>query len=250
VGAEPVAVTDCLNFGSPEKPDAYYQLAACIEGMAEACETLGTPVVSGNVSLYNETEAGAVYPTPVVGMVGVLADVRRHATPGFKREGDLVLLIGRFRPTLAGSEYLEVVHGKVAGAPPEPDLAREKEYADAVRSLVAEGIVDTAHDLSGGGLAVALAEMALGGGTGIVFQDGEIASKFAGVRGDAALFGEASGCLLVAVPEERLEDLQRALGEIPYGHIAWTGGDRFEIGEDVNVNLKELGEAYEHDFFL
>jgi phosphoribosylformylglycinamidine synthase II len=96
VGAEPIAITNCLNFGSPEKGENYYQLAACIEGMAEACEALGTPVVSGNVSLYNETEAGAVYPTPVVGMVGVLADVRRHATPGFKREGDLVLLIGCF----------------------------------------------------------------------------------------------------------------------------------------------------------
>src|SRR5215207_5583522 len=118
VGAEPVAVTDCLNSGTPEKPDAYYQLAACVEGMAEACEALGTPVVSGNVSLYNETDAGAVYPTPVVGMVGVFGDVSRHATPSFKREGDEVVSLGRlWQPSLAGSDYLEIIHGKVAGAP-------------------------------------------------------------------------------------------------------------------------------------
>ncbi|MDQ4004380.1 MAG: phosphoribosylformylglycinamidine synthase subunit PurL, partial [Actinomycetota bacterium] len=118
VGAEPVALTDCLNFGSPEKADAYYQLASCIEGMAEACETLGTPVVSGNVSLYNETEKGAVYPTPAVGMVGVFEDVGRNATPGIKREGDAVVLVGDFRPILGGSDYLEIVYGRIAGAPP------------------------------------------------------------------------------------------------------------------------------------
>jgi phosphoribosylformylglycinamidine synthase II len=116
VGAKPVAITNCLNFGSPEKLEGYYQLAECIEGMAEACEALGTPVVSGNVSLYNETEAGAVYPTPVVGMVGVLEDVRHHATPAFKREGDMVVVIGnRSGVSLAGSEYLEIIHGRVAG---------------------------------------------------------------------------------------------------------------------------------------
>src|SRR3712207_3290306 len=138
VGAEPVAVTDCLNFGSPEKPEGYYQLATCIEGMAEACEALGTPVVSGNVSLYNETEAGAVYPTPVVGMVGVFEDVRRHATPAFKREGDIVVVLGGGprspdESPLAGSDYLDVVHGKVAGLPPRPDLAAERQTSDLVR---------------------------------------------------------------------------------------------------------------------
>ena len=113
VGAEPVAVTDCLNFGSPEKPDGYYQLAECIEGMSEACEVLGTPVVSGNVSLYNETDRGAIYPTPTVGMVGVMEDVNRHATPAFKREGDRRRDRRWVRNglSLAGSDYLEIVHG-------------------------------------------------------------------------------------------------------------------------------------------
>src|ERR671938_790721 len=199
VGAEPVAVTDCLNFGSPEKPDAYYQLAACIEGMAEACEALGTPVVSGNVSLYNETENGAVYPTPSVGMVGVFEDVGCCATPGIKRRGDEILLVGDFRPVLGGSEYLEIVHRRVAGTPPRTDLAAEKPVYDAVRRAISAGIVDTAHDLSGGGLAVALAEMALAGGIGVE------AHLLPGGRQDVTLFGEAGGCILLAAPEEKLK---------------------------------------------
>ena len=205
VGAEPVALTDCLNFGSPEKPDAYYQLVACIEGMAAACEALGTPVVSGNVSLYNETEGEAIYPTPTVGMVGVFEDVGRHATPGIKREGDALVLVGDFRTVLGGSDYLEIVHGRVAGAPPVPDLASGKVASDAVRGAIAAGVVDTAHDLSGGGLAVALAEMALCGGVGAE------ARLLPGGRQDVALFGEVGGCILVAVPEGRLGELEELL---------------------------------------
>ena len=233
-----------MNFGNPEKGDAYYQLAACIEGMAEACEALGTPVVSGNVSLYNETEAGAVYPTPVVGMVGVLEDVRRHATPGFKREGDVVMIVGDFRPSLAGSEYLEIVHGKVAGAPPVPDLRSEKRAAEAVRRAVEEGIIDTAHDLSGGGLALALAEMAIAGGIGA-----EV--RLPGVDGwqDVALFGETGGCILVAVPEERAGELEAALGDVPHGRIGHVGGGTLKVAELVNIGMPEIEEAYGRDLF-
>ena len=174
VGAEPVAVTDCLNFGSPEKPDGYYQLAECIEGMSEACEVFGTPVVSGNVSLYNETDRGAIYPTPTVGMVGVMDDVTRHATPAFKREGDIVVVIGSgMGVSLAGSDYLEIVQGRVTGRPPETDLVAEKKSADLVREMVRSGLVDTAHDLSGGGEIIAVAQMALAGGLGIEYMEGE-----------------------------------------------------------------------------
>jgi phosphoribosylformylglycinamidine synthase II len=248
VGAEPVAVTNCLNFGNPEGIESYYQLAACVEGMAEACEALGIPVVSGNVSLYNETEAGAVYPTPVVGMVGILRDVSRHATPDFKRDGDRVVLIGTFRPSLAGSECLEIVHGQVTGTPPEPELAAEKECADAVWRLVAEGIVDTAHDLSSGGIAVALAEMALAGGVGIEFREVDLIAP-SGRRLDKGLFGETGGCFLVAVPEAQYGELQLALGTIPYRDVARTGGDHIKIGGFVDVKLEELREAYERDLF-
>jgi phosphoribosylformylglycinamidine synthase II len=251
VGAEPVAVTDSLNFGNPERPDAYYQLAACIEGIAEACETLGTPVVSGNVSLYNETEAGAVYPTPVVGMVGILKDVRRHATPGFKREGDIVVALGSgWRSSLAGSDYLEIVHGRVAGKPPAPDLAAEKKLSDRVRRLIEQGLIDTVHDISRGGEAVALAEMALAGGLGLHSEEVEIEPLINGEgRADVVLFGENGLSFLVAVPEERWDDLQEALGDVPYDSIARVGGDSIKIGDLIDVKLGELGEAYERDLF-
>ena len=254
VGAEPVAATDCLNFGSPEKMSSYYQLAACIEGMAEACEALGTPVVSGNVSLYNETEAGAVYPTPVVGMVGVLEDVGRHATPAFKREGDIVVAIrSGWRWSLAGSDYLEIIHGKVAGKPPEPDLTAEKKTADSVRELVRSRLVDTAHDVTGGGEMVAVAKMALAGGLGIEYVEGEFESMTAaqgGGRADVALFGEAPGRFIVAVPEERWSVLQEALAETAgYRQIGTVRGDSIRVGDAIDVKLEELREAYERDLF-
>ena len=253
VGAEPVAVTDCLNFGSPEKPDGYYQLAECIEGISEACEIFGTPVVSGNVSLYNETDKGAIYPTPTVGMVGVLEDVDRHATPGFKRKGDLVVVIGGKPPvSLDGSEYLEIVHGRVAGRPPRPDLGAGKEIADLVRGMVCSGLVDTAHDISGGGEIVAVAEMALAGGLGIEYERGELERMTAGRgggRADVALFGEGSGAFVVAVPEERWNGLQDVLVGVPYDAVGKTGGDRFKIGNLIDVRLSDLREAYEHDLF-
>ena len=243
VGAEPIALTDCLNFGSPENPDAYYQLVACIEGMAEACEVLGTPVVSGNVSLYNETEGEAIYPTPTVGMVGVFEDVGRHATSGIKREGDALVLVGDFRPVLGGTDYLEVMHERVAGAPPAPALASEKAVSDAVRGAIASGLVDTAHDLSGGGLAIALAEMALCGGIGAEAQ------LLTGGRQDVSLFGEVGGCILVAVPEGRLGELEKHLEGVRYSRIGRTGGERVKIAGLIDAGLDELEEAYERDLF-
>jgi phosphoribosylformylglycinamidine synthase subunit PurL len=254
VGARPLAITNCLNFGSPEKPEGYYQLAESIEGMAQACETLETPVVSGNVSLYNETEAGAVYPTPVVGMVGVLEDVSRHATPALKREGDMVVVIGSGpEVTLAGSEYLEIVHGKVAGRPPEPDLLSGRRTSDLVRRLVAQGLVDTAHDVSGGGEIVALAEMALAGGLGFEYDEDMLERMIAGPgrgRADVAFFGEGAGDFIVAVPWERWYELQDALAEAPgYDQIGTVGGDGFKIGTLLDVSLQDLREAYERDLF-
>jgi phosphoribosylformylglycinamidine synthase len=243
VGAEPVAVTDCLNFGSPEKRGAYYQLAACIEGMAEACEALGTPVVSGNVSLYNETEEGTVYPTPAVGMVGVFEDVGHHATPGIKRRGDEILLVGDFGPVLGGSEYLAIVHGRVAGTPPRTDLAAQKPVYDAVRRAISAGVVDTAHDLSGGGLAVALAEMALLGSIGAEVR------LLPEEQQDMTLFGEVGGCVLLAIPEEKLGELRMLLEGVDYARIGHTGGKRLKLSGLVDLELDELRKAYERDLF-
>jgi phosphoribosylformylglycinamidine synthase subunit PurL len=253
VGAEPVAVTDCLNFGSPEKRQGYYQLAECIEGMAQACEVLGTPVVSGNVSLFNETEAGSIYPTPTVGMVGVLEDASRRATPAFKRQGDEVVVIGVSSDvSLAGSEYLEIVHGTVAGQPLAPDIAAEKRIADAVRGMVASGLVDTVHDISGGGELVAVAEMALAGGLGLEYAQGELARMThgqGGGRADVALFGEGYGGYVVAVPEERWRALEVALSDLAYDWIGTVGGDHLRVGDLVDVSLDELKAAHERDLF-
>jgi len=251
VGAEPVAVTDCLNFGSPEKRAGYYQLAECIEGMSEACEVFGTPVVSGNVSLYNETDRGAIYPTPTVGMVGVSADVDRHASPGFKREGDLVVVIGGGSPaSLDGSEYLEIIHGRVAGRPPQPDLGPGKETADLVRELVRSGLVDTVHDVSGGGEIVAVTEMALAGCLGIDYEEAGL-ERITGGRGraDVALFGEGSNALVIAVSEERWGEVQHALVGFAYDVVGTTGGDRLKIGDLIDIELSDLSEAYERDLF-
>ncbi len=254
VGAEPVAITDCLNFGSPEKLDGYYGLSEAVDGLVEACEVLGTPVVSGNVSLFNETERGAIYPTPAVGMVGVFEDVSRHATPGFKREGDLVVVIGGMPPrspkkSLAGSEYLEIVHGRVAGAPPQPELSEEKRVSDLVREMVRSGLVDTVHDLSGGGEVVALAEMALAGGIGFEYDDSEIELALKHGRTAEILFGEVGASFLVAVPEERWEDLQKTLGGFAYDQIGWTGGDRLVASGLIDLSLEELRRARERDLF-
>jgi phosphoribosylformylglycinamidine synthase subunit PurL len=257
VGAEPVAVTDCLNFGSPEKPDGYYQLAECIGGMSEACEELETPVVSGNVSLYNETDRGPVYPTPTVGMVGILEDVNHHATLAFKREEDMVVVLGgppsrrQEGHPLAGSSYLEIVEGKVAGVPMRPDLPAEKLASDLVRDLIRSGLVDTAHDVSEGGELVALAEMALAGGIGFRFADHEM-ERFVDQPRHLfeILLGEEGASFLITVPWERWDDLQNAIpGEIGYDQFGYTGGDRFVIPGLIDLSLIDLKSAYERDLF-
>ena len=260
VGAEPVAVTDCLNFGSPEKPDGYYQLAECIEGMSEACEVFGTPVVSGNVSLFNETDRGPIYPTPTVGMVGVFEDVSRHATPAFKREGDMVVVIGPMPPVrteapvsrgnpLAGSSYLEIVHGMVRGAPSQPDLVEEKRCADLVRDMVRSGLVDTAHDLSGGGELVALTEMALAGGIGFEYDALEVEAMNEYGRRLENLFGEKGSGFLISFPQERWDEVQDALTGFAYDDIGYAGGERFKVEGLIDLSLDELRGAYEQDLF-
>jgi len=253
VGAEPVAVTDCLNFGSPEKPDGYYQLAECIEGMSEACEVFSTPVVSGNVSLFNETDQGAIYPTPTVGMVGMMKDVNRHATPALKREGDMVVIVGEPGAlSLAGSEYLEIVGGKVAGTPPTPDIVAERAYSDHVRGFIERGLIDTAHDVSGGGQAVALAEMALMGGIGFEYgEEVEAEELVHDGRRDPALFGEGGTTFLIAFPYEQWDEVEKVLNVpwVAYDRIGVTGGDRFKIFDFIDVGLDALRAAYERDLF-
>jgi phosphoribosylformylglycinamidine synthase len=244
VGATPIALTDCLNFGNPERPEIYYQLEWCIRGIARACRVLGVPVVSGNVSLYNETQGQAIYPTPVVGALGLLEDVDRHASMAFKREGDLVVLLGadgiRGRVgDLAGSEYLELYKGLVAGRP-RLDLALEAGVQALCRRLIGEGLVSSAHDCSEGGLAVALVESCTAGGLGFTGQ-----FSFKG-RWDAAFFGEVQSRILVSLLPKALTELQGLAREsqVPVAVLGVVGGDWFRAGGILDLPLSDMQAAW------
>ena len=232
-GAEPLAITDCLNFGNPERADIYYQLKECIRGMAAACRRLNVPVISGNVSLYNETKGRAVYPTPVVGMVGLIEDVDRYCTSGFKNEGDLVFLLGDLNEGgLAGSEYLELIHGLVLGRP-LIDLGLEKGVQRCCLSLIRSGVIKSAHDCSDGGLAVALAESCFFGGIG--FRGGW---KIRG-RLDAALYGELPSRFVVSVAPARVAGLKKEATRNGIGvrKLGVVGGKRFIVEGLIDVGL-------------
>ncbi|MFA7250151.1 MAG: phosphoribosylformylglycinamidine synthase subunit PurL [Dehalococcoidia bacterium] len=237
-GAKPAALTDCLNFGNPEKPDVAYQLEQAIIGLSEAARVLGTPVISGNASLYNETPGGAIYPTPSIGMVGVLEDVTRALTAALPA-GDTVVLLGapvaQAASTLAGSEYQHVVTDTLGGMP-AIDLELEARVQRLVLEAHAQGLLTAAHDCADGGLAVTLAEMCILGGTGVDASGVEVVGRL-----DAALFGEAPSRFLVAVrgDEEAARLVALALAaEIDATVLGIAGGDRIRLGAvDIGVDL-------------
>ena len=196
-GARPKAITNCLNFGNPRKPAVFYQLSEAIAGMGEACRVLQTPVTGGNVSLYNESPTGAVYPTPVVGMVGLISSLDHVTRSTFSTPGDTILLLGESRDELGGSEYLAAIHGVVAGAPPECDLEREKRAIDALLDAIESGAVNSAHDISDGGLAVAIAESCVADRGAETGASVDIRS-LEGVSDRGALFGESQARFIVS----------------------------------------------------
>ncbi len=246
VGAHPVAVTDCLNFGNPERPDVYFQMEAVIHGIADACAALGTPVISGNVSLYNETGDQPVYPTPVIGMLGILDDVTQHCTPSLKNEGDLVFLIGSHieQPleSLGGSEYLKHKHGLVGGKL-DIDLVREARMQMAVLAGIRQHVVNAAHDCSDGGFAVTLAEMCIAGDKGI-----DASSAMLGPRLAPTLFGEAQSRIVVTVPEFRrdgLISLVQANG-VPLEFVGRVTSEPVLRLGSMTVPVAELQDAWEN----
>ena len=244
VGAEPLALTDCLNFGNPERPDVYYQLEWCIRGMAMACRYLGVPVVSGNVSLYNESKGQAIYPTPVLGGLGLLEDASRHCQSSFPGDGLSVALLGRgdLRPRkmdLAGSEYLQVVQGLVAGRP-VLDLALESRVQDLCRRLIGDGVAASAHDCAEGGLAVALAESCIQGGVGFTGISASIG------RWDMTMFGEGQSRIVISLaPQQwpKLEELA-ARAQVPILNLGTTGGSHFRWGPRLNLLVAEIAQAW------
>ena len=199
-GARPSAITNCLNFGNPTKPETFYQFREAVFGMGDACRALGTPVTGGNVSLYNESPAGAVYPTPVIGMIGVLEDVTRATGSHFRRPGDTIVLLGEPTDEIGASEYLLTIHGLVAGAPPACDLAREKALIDTLVEAIGAGHVRSAHDVSDGGLAVALAECAIGDEERRFGLDVDV-SAWNALPVRALLFGEGQGRAVVSTAD-------------------------------------------------
>jgi phosphoribosylformylglycinamidine synthase len=241
-GGKPLAMTNCLNFGDPDKRDVYYQLKECIRGMAAACRKLGVPVVSGNVSLYNETKGQAVYPTPVVGMLGLLEDARKHCTISFKDEGDLVFLIGSEGDGgLAGSEYLEAMRGLVTGRP-SLDLELERRVQRCCLALIRQGIVKSAHDCSDGGLLVSLAECCIAGNIG--FRGGwEIQG-----RRDAALFGELQSRIVVSVPPEKEAKLHQGATRqgVAIHKLGVVKGKMLIVEGLINVTVEQVAAAW-HD---
>ncbi|HWC65797.1 MAG TPA: phosphoribosylformylglycinamidine synthase subunit PurL, partial [Thermoanaerobaculia bacterium] len=225
-GARPLAVTDCLNFGSPEKPEVMEQFALAVEGISEACRALDTPVVSGNVSFYNETEGRAILPTPTIGMIGLLEDVEKHVSAGFARDGDAIALLGRTRDELGGSEFLRVVRGRDEGPCPELDLAAEKRLVEFLAGASEASLLSSAHDLSDGGLAVALCESAFPRGLGA-----RVALAGHGVRTSALLFGESTGRALVSFPRAHGEALRERAGAagVPFAAIGAVSGGSIRV---------------------
>lgn len=243
-GARPLGVTDCLNFGSPDRPDVYWQLEQAVEGIGTACRALGLPVVSGNVSLYNESDGGAIFPTPIIGMVGLLGDHAGRIPAGLQEDGDFILLVGTTHNDLGGSEYVRLVRGRVGGRPPALDLVQELAVQEFMLDAAGAGLLRSAHDVAEGGLLVALAETCLLGGIGArcagVQPDEEL-------RMDAVFFGESQGRFVISTTSRAMPELQGLARrhKVELTVLGLAGGERIEFERQLSVPLASLREAWE-----
>ena len=239
-GAKPLAVTDGLNFGNPEKPEIYWQFVAAIDGIAEACRILDTPVIGGNVSFYNESNGTAIYPTPIIGMVGLIQNRANLCTQSFKQSGDVIVLLGENRGELGGSEYLKLEHDLVAGYPPQLDLDLEKRIQSLCLKAIEAGLISSAHDCSEGGLAVALAECCVLGqlGAAITLEQEDLAAA-------KLLYGESHGRIVMSLlPEHlgRLQELAETL-EVPLAVIGQVQAQTLQIAGRVK-NADSAGQIF------
>jgi len=249
VGAAPLGLTDCLNFGNPDDPEVFWTFRQAVAGIADACRAMGIPVVGGNVSFYNESAGGPVPPTPIIAMVGLVDDVSRAPTMAFRADANIVILVGDPAADLAASSYLEVVHGLTRGRPRDVDFDAHQRVLSLIRESIRRGILRSAHDCSEGGVAVAVAECAIAGGVGaaVVLPGGS--------RRDTALFGEAPSRVMVSLAEDSAAQFfaMAAEWDVPLTVLGRTGGDRLEIsvadGPDrrpiLNLMLAELAAAYQ-----
>jgi phosphoribosylformylglycinamidine synthase len=248
VGARPRAITNCLNFGNPKKPEVFWQFKEAVGGMGEACAALETPVTGGNVSLYNENPSGAVYPTPTIGMVGVLNDAEKAMGMAFPGPGRTIVLLGEPTDELGASEYLATIHGITAGAPPACDLARERALIETILELIGAELVESAHDCSEGGLGVALAECCVADRAHPVGATVDL-SPWTGVSPRAVLFGEAQGRIVVSTTDpKRVQSVARGRG-VPATVIGKTtaaaGGLTISgAGKPLRISTARMVSAY------
>ncbi len=245
-GAKPRAITNCLNFGNPEKPEVMWQFIETIEGMAEACKTLETPVTGGNVSFYNETLGKGIWPSPSIGMVGILEDVTKRVTQFFKQSDHLIVLIGKNKGEIGGSEYLHKIHNMVKGTPPKVDLKYEKRLINALVELAEKKLIASAHDISLGGFAITIAESCMNP-EGFVGAEVELNDN---IRGDLLLFGEDQGRVIISLPEKNFEEFRKIMEnyQLPFEIIGKTNSTKTLSIKGRNFNIEvpemEILEAY------
>jgi len=244
-GARPIGATDCLNLANPDKPEVYWELEETISGLAQACRFLEIPIVSGNVSLYNEAPGdAAIYPTPVVGMVGLLDDYRRALGAGLRAEGDFVLLVGSSHNDMGGSEFMKVEHGIVQGPPPALDLSRERAVQHLVLAAAQHGYLHSAHDCAEGGMLIALAECCMIGGIGVRCPG---LRPEAPLRLDAAFFGESPSRFIVSVPSRAMPEVQSLArrNNVELSLLGLAGGGFLELEGQFKLSLSEMRQAWE-----
>ena len=244
VGAMPIAITDCMNFGNPEKEEIMGQFAGVVTGMIEACETLDYPVVSGNVSLYNETNGKGINPTPAIGGVGLIKDLNHFSTPSIKREGDNILLLGQTNGYLGQSIYAKEILNNTSGLPPKIDLKSEKKIGDTVRDLININKIDTVHDVSDGGFLVALAEMSISGNIGVrINLDKENLN-------DKFLFGEDQGRYIISISDKQMSEITKIFNdrEIFFQKVGKTCGKKLIINDNEEVEIEVLKNLHENWF--
>ena len=242
-GGKPLAITNCLNFGNPYKPEVYFTFSEAIAGMSDSCNALGTPVTGGNVSFYNEDPQHAVFPTPVIGMIGMIEDISHITTQNFKDDGHTILLIGQNKEELGASEYLHTIFNETKGTTPELNLEFEKKMQDALLVAIKMGLVQSAHDTSEGGLAIALAECAISNKDNMIGAKINLSDT---IRPDALLFGESQSRVVLTSSSDNAKSLIDHFKKhnVPVAEIGTTGGNRLVINDLVNIELEKLSESY------
>lgn len=240
VGAEPVAITNCLNFGNPYDPEVFFQFKEAIRGMGDACLSFNTPVTGGNVSFHNESKKNAVYPTPTIGMLGLIDDLTKTMSYDFKNEGDVVCLIGNNREELGGSEYLKVIHNKVVGNAPELNLEDEVNLQRATLELIRSGLINSAHDTAEGGLAVTLAESSM--------NKNDIGCEVNLSNTAQALFGESQSRIVISFSNDNAAKVKKVLAKHNVNHfdLGLTKKDTFKLNDSINIKIEEIKDLYEN----